>query len=308
MRSILVGALESTRIALHAMARTPGWTPAAVITLPKHLRGRHSNFVDLEEDAAARGIPLSRVAHINGPDSLGTVRELAPDFIFVIGWSQICGPEFRAAARLGVIGFHPTALPRMRGRSAIPWTILQDEKITASTLFWIDESVDTGPILVQRFFHVAPDETASSLSRRHRETLDAILSDALGLLAVDRGPRIEQDERFATYCAKRTPDDGRIDWRLPAGEVLRLIRAVAAPYPGAFTSYRGARLTVWSAQPWAGGDAGRYVALPGQVLYDDESGFIVRCGDGRNLQVTAWELTDEQNPHRRPGNHSVLGS
>ena len=308
MRSILVGAVESTRVALRAMARTPGWVPAAVVTLAEHRRAQHSDFVELKEDAAAHGIPLIRVANVNRPDGLAAIREFAPDFIFVIGWSQICGPDFRAAAGLGVIGYHPAALPRMRGRAVIPWTILQDEKITASSLFWIDEGVDTGPILAQRFFHVAPDETAGSLYRRHVQALDAMLPDTLQLLAANRGPRIEQDERFATYCAKRTPNDGRIDWRLPAEEVLRLTRAVGAPYPGAFTGYQGARLVIWSARISAGAETGRYVALPGHVLGGDNgSGFVVRCGDGRDLQVTAWELADEPSPHRRPRDHSVLG-
>src|SRR3546814_17742134 len=78
----------------------------------------------------------------------------------------MCGMEFQAAAHGQVIGYHPAPLPRLRGRGVIPWTILADEPITAGTLFWLDDGVDSGPILEQAFFHVAPDETAASLYSR----------------------------------------------------------------------------------------------------------------------------------------------
>src|SRR3546814_2322762 len=103
----------------------------------------------------------SDLADRNAADVLEAVSALAPDYVFVIGWSQICKPAFRQAAGGQVIGYHPAPLPRLRGRAVIPWTILLDEKITASTLFWIDDGVDSGPILAQRYFHIAPDETAA---------------------------------------------------------------------------------------------------------------------------------------------------
>ena len=76
-----------------------------------------------------------------------------------------------------MVGYHPAPLPRLRGRAVIPWTILLDEKITASSLFWIDEGVDSGPLLAQRFFHIAPDETAATLYARHMTALDAMLRE-----------------------------------------------------------------------------------------------------------------------------------
>src|SRR3546814_18147932 len=86
-----------------------------------------------------------------------------------MGGSQICKPAFRQAAGGQGIGYHPAPLPRLRGRAVIPWTILLDEKITASTLFWIDDGVDSGPILAQRSFHIAPDEKAAILYRQRSE-------------------------------------------------------------------------------------------------------------------------------------------
>src|SRR3546814_17829006 len=97
-----------------------------------------------------------------------------------MGWSQICGPAFRALFPDRAIGYHPAALPRLRGRAAIPWTILQQEPITAGTLFWIDAGTDTGDIADQQFFHVAPDETAAPERKRDVQGRSGAVPVSLG--------------------------------------------------------------------------------------------------------------------------------
>src|SRR3546814_19251298 len=87
---------------------------------------------------------------------------------------------------------------------------------------------------------------------------------ALAALATGSPPRLEQDERYASWAAKRTPEDGRIDWRQNAIDIDRLIRAAGKPYPGAWSSTGEQSLVVWAARPWAAG--GRPLAQPGQTL------------------------------------------
>lgn len=287
MRAVVVGAVQSTQATLRALAADPRWTVTAVVTLPPALANRHSDFVDLAVDARACGAKLIAAPNSNSPDVIAAVRATGADYAFVIGWSQICKPEFRAAFDGRVIGYHPAALPRLRGRAVIPWTILLDEKITGSTLFWIDDGVDSGPILAQRFFHVARDETAATLYARHIEALDDMLKEAIGALAEGRAPQRPQDERFATYAARRTDADGLIDWRAPARDVERLIRAVTRPYPGAFTYAAGERLTILSARLWP--DGAHYAARPGQVVALRDSALAIACGDGAIL-AEDWTL------------------
>jgi methionyl-tRNA formyltransferase len=301
MRALLIGAVEGTRVAAEAIARVPDWELAAIATLPAALATRHSDFVDLAPVAARHGATLLPVEQCNAPAFLEQVKAIAADIVFVIGWSQICGPEFRAAAGGRVVGYHPVLLPCLRGRAVIPWTILLDEKITASSLFWIDDGVDSGPLLAQRFFHVAPAETAGSLYAKHMAALDKMLSELLPRLA--RGPVSgePQDETVATWATRRRPDDGRIDWHEPAAEVERLVRAVGHPYPGAFTDAGGDRITIWAAR--ACDCAGRQHARAGQIVLRDTEGFAVRCGDGRALHVLDFETAA-----RGPALHSVLGT
>ena len=300
MRALLIGAVESTRIAADAIAGAADWELAGVATLPPRLAHRHSDFVDLTGSTADAEIIL--VADINSDEFLSEVRRLAPDIVFVIGWSQLCGPAFREAARGRVLGYHPAALPRLRGRGVIPWTILLDEKITASTLFWIDEGMDSGPLLAQRFFHIAPDETAASLYAKHMNALGGLLDETLPRLAVADCPGERQDDRLATWGGRRRPSDGRIDWHRPANEVERLIRAVGRPYPGAFAGDDDRRVTIWAARSWPPGQC--HHALPGQVIARHDAGFAVCCGDGRAIQVTEYDAA----AGKQPALHSVLGS
>lgn len=301
MRAILVGAVEGTQVALRAIAAAADWELVALVTLPPQLASRHSDFVDLSKDAQAIGARIIHAANSNSPDVVDAVAELSPDHVFVIGWSQICGPAFCEAGGGRLIGYHPAPLPRLRGRAVIPWTILLDEKITASTLFWIDEGVDSGPVLAQHFFHVAPDETAQSLYAKHMAALGVMLAETLPLIARGRAPREPQNETVATWAARRRPSDGLLDWNRPAAEIWRLIRAVGRPYPGAFTHSGSEQITIWSAEPWS--LATRNHALPGQVIAKDDQSFVVGCGDGGALRVVEFGSPSG----RAPPLHGQLG-
>lgn len=286
MRAILVGAVESSRIALRCLAAADDWELAGVVTLPESLAARHSDFADLRPDAEAAGCPVIEAANGNAPEILERIAELRPDYLFVIGWSQLCGDDMRALAPGGVVGYHPAPLPRLRGRGVIPWTILLNESITAGTLFRIDGGTDTGPILAQRFFHVAPDEYAATLYARHMEALAEMLPDALHRIATGNAEGIEQEERYATWAARRRPDDAEVCWRDEASEIWRLVRACGDPYPGARTKVGAEPLIIVHADP-VPLDHHR-AALVGQVIGRDDDSFTVRCGDGRGLRVSGW--------------------
>ena len=301
MRAILVGAVESSQVALRALGRSPGWDVAAVVTLADELSSRHSDFTDLSQDADALGVDVIRVRNVNDEDALAQLRALAADYIFVVGWSQICGPDFLAIAPDRVIGYHPAALPRMRGRAAIPWTIFRQEPITAGTLFWIDGGTDTGAVLDQQFFHVSPRETAATLYAKHMRALSDMLARTLPAMAAGQAPRLVQDEECATWSARRTESDGLIDWSAPAVEIARLVRAVGRPYPGAFTDVKGKRMQIWAAESCDRGD--RHFGRSGQVVEIDGDRFTVLCGQGTSLTVTEWSSAEA----RRPRLHSVLG-
>src|SRR3546814_11479325 len=104
MRAVIVGAVESTRVTLQALADAPGWEAAALITLPPELAARHSDFVDMSADAAEAGARVIHAADSNAPDVLEAVSALASDYVLVIGWSQLFQPAFPPASGCPVIG------------------------------------------------------------------------------------------------------------------------------------------------------------------------------------------------------------
>jgi len=298
MISVFVGAVEGSARALAALCES-GHAPALVVTLPLERSGAHSDFADLGPVAARHGVPVHRTARTSAPETLDAIRAVAPDVILVIGWSQLVDERFRVIPRLGVLGFHPAALPRMRGRAVIPWHILAGQRQGGATLFWIDEGTDSGPIAAQSVFPIDPDRiTARELYDRAVTGMVALLPVLMDRLAGGEIPATTQDETQATLCARRRPEDGIIDWRRPAAEVERLIRAVGPPYPGAQTGRADAPITVTAARLHP--RDGYFIGLPGQVQDIRDGVLTVMCGDGRCVDLTEWTA------ERPPARHAML--
>lgn len=248
-----------------------------IVTLPGEVSSDRSGqccFDDLADELGAR---LIEGRDVNDEATIGAISELAPDAIFVVGWSQLVGEEFIALAPRGVFGMHPTLLPRHRGRAAIPWAILSGLAMTGVTLFEIvDPTADSGPIVGQVEVPIHLDDTATTLYERLAEAHEELVRACVP--ALDRGdaPRLRQDESRASAWPKRTPRDGIIDWQTRAPYLYDWVRAQTRPYPGAFTFLGDRRVVVWRASPVpnsATGDAGT-------VVEQRESGVVVACGEG----------------------------
>ncbi len=295
MRSVLIGAVESTRTALLALA-SRGRLPVALVTLPIDAAHRHSDFIDLRPDCAKLGVPVIEMLRSNEGSSIEALRSLGPDVLLVVGWSQLLHAATLQVPRLGTIGYHPSLLPLNRGRAVIPWTILQHATETGSSLFWIDAGVDSGDLAAQAGISVAPDETARSLYDKHLIALADLIGTVSDDLHDGRIVRLPQDHSRATYCARRRPEDGLINWGNSADEVWTLMRASTHPYPGAFTSLRGEQLVCWEALYV--GEA-PYWGLPGQVQRVSDEGVLVQCGDRKHVLLTGVTFQGAEQPASR---------
>jgi len=289
MRCVFVGAVEGSYHALEEML-SQGANVVGIFTLAPEYASRHSDFADLSPLAQQYQVPLWGINNINDPEIVAQMQTLEPDYIFIIGWSQIVKRTVLELPTQACIGFHPALLPQNRGRAVLPWTILQGLRRSGATLFYLDEGVDSGDILIQKAFDVDPDETARTLYNKVIAALRGMMREVLPLLEGGNPPRHPQDYSKATYCAKRTPADGLIGWQQPAKQIWTLIRAVGAPYPGAFTFHRGRNLIVWEA-----GLAGSapYCGLPGQVQAINQDGVLVQCGDGKHILLHTVQAEGE---------------
>ena len=285
-RVVLIGAVESTRVAFEALVAAK-FALDLVITLPPERSGIHSDFVDLGPLARQHGIEMIATGNANSDEVVARVRAIAPDFIFVIGWSRLVGDALCGCAAKGVLGYHPAPLPQGRGRSALAWTILLGMKETAGSLFWIDAGIDAGPIAAQASFTLPGRIDLPGLIDLHMRALRPMLDGLLPQLAAGAIPALAQDESKATWFAARRPEDGLIDWTQDAAGIDRLVRAVTRPYPGAFTFHAGKRMTIWRGEPV---DVRGWHAQAGQVFKIEEGALFVRCGSEGCYRIDDYEI------------------
>ena len=238
-------------------------------------------FRSVADRARKAGLPVLRPPSVNAPDVVAAIAGLAPDFLFSFYFREIIGPEVLGLARRGALNLHGSLLPRYRGRCPVNWVLINGERETGVTLHYMEARPDRGDIVAQRAVPIADDDTALSLNRKLGEAARELLREAYPLLAAGTAPRSPQDHARATSFGGRRPEDGRIAWHQPARRLYDLIRAVTAPYPGAFTTYRGERLFVWWARPL---DLGPRVGAPGEVVeIRPGAGVVVAAGSGALL-------------------------
>ncbi len=220
------------------------------ITLKDNIAPHKAGRVYLNSFCIKRDIPLLKVRHVNDGDVIDAIKKAGIDWLFIIGWSQVAGPDVLSAAKNGVLGMHPTLLPEGRGRASIPWAILKGLSETGVTLFKLDNGVDTGPILAQEAISLSAREDATSLYSRIAHAHCTLLNSVWSDLTHDRVKLIPQDESKATVWPGRRPDNGRINSNMSVMEVDRLVRATTHPYPGVFIDHQQfGRIRLWSGRP-----------------------------------------------------------
>jgi len=279
-RIVCVGCNLESEIALAGLIER-GAHVAAVVTRPAGDPGAVCDYADLHDVCRAANIPTIETTDINSTATLAALHAVSPDYIYTLGWSQLFRGTLLAIPQRYVVGSHPSALPFGRGRAPVPWTILQDLRRSAVTLFRMEPDADAGKILVQQWFDVPPDAYAGEV---YQLVAGALRDAYCSLYEAHRTGRelaeIAQSPAGATHRAKRTPADGHIDFRRPAAEIARLVRAVAQPYPGAYTYYGTGpaveRVVIWRATL---DDVPNHVGAPGQILVRSDDRLLVQAGD-----------------------------
>ncbi len=246
---------------------------------------------DIRATTLAFGGELHEARNVNAEKWRAFWQDTPIDLMLAVSWRYLIPAEIYTLARLGTFVFHDSLLPAYRGFSPTVWSIINGEDHTGVTLFEMADEVDSGAVVTQTRVEIGPDETIAELLERVTATYLSTLEQALPLLLQGQAPRLTQDQSQASFTCKRLPEDNRIDWTRPAAEVYNLIRAVTAPYPGAFTIFNGQKLTVWSAQRLP--DYRRYVgAIPGRVVAIQPDGSVVLTSDGA-LLLREVQIEDE---------------
>jgi methionyl-tRNA formyltransferase len=237
----------------------------------------------LKEFALEKGLPIYQPESYKKPEVWEQLASHEAD-LCVMAYVLLMVPEEALnVPKYGSIQYHPSLLPWHKGPSSINWPIIMGRKKTGLSIFWPDNGLDTGPILLQKEVDIGPDDTLGSIyfNSLFPMGVDAML-ESIDLVRDGNAPRDVQDANDGSYEGWCLKDDVLIDWDRPAEDVYNLIRG-ANPQPGAWTTFNGSEVKIFDSRKVEGGGE------PGTVLSIDDSGVLVATADGaiRVIKVRA---------------------
>jgi len=228
------------------------------------------------------GIPCVTPADPTTPALFAQIQRLQPDLIFSFYYRHMLPVTLLALARHGAYNMHGSLLPKYRGRVPVNWAVLHGATETGATLHEMAAKPDAGAIIAQTAVPILPDDTAYQVFGKLTVAAEQTLWNALPAILAGQAPQLPNDLSQGSYFGGRKPEDGRIDWSQTAQAVYNLHRAVAPPYPGAFTVLAGKTYVIGTARldPSARPDLALGLTVVDNVI-------LGVCGDGRALIIHA---------------------
>ena len=272
MRLIFAGTPAFAANALQPLIQA-GHEIALVLTQPDRPAGRGMQLKPsaVKVLALQHGLPVAQPKTLKDPAMQALLAALSTELMIVAAYGLILPQAILDIPRLGCLNIHASLLPRWRGAAPIQRALLAGDTQTGITIMQMDAGLDTGAMLLRKTMPIAATDTTLSLHDKLAALGAASILEAL--TALKQGPLLAeaQDAAQATYAAKITKEEARVDWNQAATQVARALRAYN-PFPGAFTLRGDETLKMWAATTSAGCGA------PGTVLAADKNGIVIACG------------------------------
>jgi len=275
LRLVFLGNDAWSVSSLRALGASPHEVALVLTRIPRPAgRGSGLRPTAVAEAARADGLPLREVETVRSGGGLDAIRSTAPDVLVVVAYGEILPRAVLDVPTRGCVNLHFSLLPALRGASPVRHALMLGHEQTGVSTLLMDEGLDTGPVLAQREEAIRPADDAGSLGARLAELGAALLVETLDKLASGNAAPHPQDDLRATWAPILAAGDRRIDWSVPAPDVVNRVRALA-PDPAATTGFRGNGLKVFGARSGdiGGGD-------PGTVMEVTREGPLVAAGDG----------------------------
>ena len=269
-----VGALNALYLAGHDIT--------AVVTQPDKAKGRGGRpaYSPVKAWALEKKIPVLQPERIRRPEAVAELKRYPADVFVVAAFGQILSKEILEMPAFGCLNIHASLLPKYRGSSPIQWAVINGERKSGITIMQMNEGVDTGDILYQKELILDEKETGASLFHRLSALGAEAIVEALTLLQAGKLHPVPQKEEEASHTVMLNKAMGRLDFSRPAAELERLVRGLD-PWPSAYTFLEGKQLKIWDCAPEETQTGGTQAF--GSVLYTNQEGFAVKCGDGALL-------------------------
>ena len=234
-----------------------------------------------------RGIPYIQPEASELLKLLPQFQKIAPDYIFSFYYRHLISSDILATARIAALNMHGSLLPKYRGRAPVNWAILHGETETGASLHIMEAKPDAGDIVGQVAVPIGPDEDATAVFAKVSNAAVQVMQAALPALLEGHVPRAPNVLANGSYFGGRKPEDGRIQWSQDALQVHNLIRAVAPPYPGAFTDWQGARMVIAKSKLNPALPSSLDLGRPGIQVVDNRVFGI--CGNHQAIEIMAWQ-------------------
>ena len=286
MRIVFMGTPESAVPSLRRLLED-GHDVVAVWTQPDKPSGRGDKIRSpaIKEFALEHGLHVEQPKKIKTDEAKVLFASYNADVAVVVAYGRILPPEYLAAPRRGCINVHFSLLPLYRGAAPANWAIVNGEKKTGVTTMFLEEELDSGPILLQRETLIGEIETAPELMQRLSEAGANLLSETLSQLdVITPRPQHDRDATFAPLLARA---DGLINWSSSASTIERSVRGFQ-PWPNAYTFHNSHRLIIWRASvvdSTPGEERSRDEVQDGEVIIAHGDDLLVKCGEGTALRL-----------------------
>lgn len=208
----------------------------------------NSDYIDLKPFCELNSIPFFHTDNINSQKNINLIKNFDVDLIFCIGWSQILSKGILDIPKFGSVGYHPTKLPKNRGRHPLIWTLALGLKTSASTFFKLKEGVDNGNIISQKPFSIDYSDDANSLYEKITKLALLQIEDFFPKLINNQIALVPQKDNDSNFWRERFYEDGLIKFSKDSYVLYNLIRALTKPYIGAHINYKGNDVKVWKAK------------------------------------------------------------
>ncbi|MDR2207725.1 MAG: methionyl-tRNA formyltransferase [Azoarcus sp.] len=273
LRVAFAGTPEFAAHALKAILAA-GYTVPVVLTQPDRPAGRGMKLAAsaVKQLALAHGLAVDQPERLRTDEERARLKESRSDVLVVAAYGLILPLAALALPRLGCLNIHASLLPRWRGAAPIQRAIEAGDEQTGITIMQMDVGLDTGPMLLRREIDIAPEDTAASLHDKLARLGAEAIVEALARLAVGDLPAEAQPAAGVTIAKKISRAEAEIDWRRPAAELARQVRAFN-PFPVAFALTPETTIKFWAAHTVSGRGE------PGSILRADSSGIVVACGE-----------------------------
>jgi methionyl-tRNA formyltransferase len=246
-------------------------------------------FDSVEALASRNGINVITPDNPNSQTVIERVVECQPDFIFSFYYRQMLGQDLLAIPSRGAFNLHGSLLPKYRGRVPVNWAIIHGEKESGVSLHAMVSKPDAGDLLAQKAVPILPNDTAFDVFQKLKCAAEILLMDVVPEMLAGQVKGQAMDLESGSYFGGRKPEDGRINWSLPAQNIHNLIRAVAPPFPGAFFDFEGHRVELLSSY---------FCEEPARssspCIYLEEGVFQADCADGQRFMIAQLNIDGEK--------------